>query len=107
MSICACRVKIKQLSACRRAHIKVNPPVVTIKLTSVDFSDQASSVSDMQQLLAWLYEYSTIRNIVFLVGVVYLLRLMIWLLLSLWSGTKAFFLDGLFRVDLKSYGWAG
>jgi len=32
---------------------------------------------------------------------------MIWFLISLWSGTKAFFLDGLFRVDLKSYGWAG
>ncbi|XP_065901233.1 very-long-chain 3-oxoacyl-CoA reductase-like [Dysidea avara] len=54
-----------------------------------------------------LYESPTVRNIVFLVGVLYLLRLMVWLLLSLWSGTKAFFLAGLFRVvDLKSYGWA-
>ena len=52
-------------------------------------------------------DYPTIRNIVFLVGVLYLLRLMVWSLLSLWSGTKAFFLTGLFKVDLKSYGWAG
>ncbi|XP_065901234.1 inactive hydroxysteroid dehydrogenase-like protein 1 [Dysidea avara] len=51
-------------------------------------------------------DYPTIRNIVFLVGVLYLLRLMVWSLLSLWSGTKAFFLTGLFKVDLKSYGWA-
>jgi len=61
----------------------------------------------MQQLLVWLHEYPTIRNMVFLVGVLYLLRLMIWLLLSIWSGTKAFFLTELFRVDLKPYKWAG
>jgi len=47
------------------------------------------------------------QKIVLLVGVLYLLRLMIWLLLSIWSGIKAFFLAGLFRVDFKSYEWAG
>ena len=55
-----------------------------------------------------LEECSTIRNIVSLVGLLYLLRISVWIIRSLWSGTKAFILSGLFRVNLNSsYGWAG
>ena len=57
-----------------------------------------------------LEEYSTpIRNVVLLVGFMYLLRISVWIIRSLWSGTKAFLLNDLFRVKLNSssYGWAG
>ena len=56
-----------------------------------------------------LEEYSTIRNVVLLVGFMYLLRISVWIISSLWSGTKAFILNDLFRVKLNSssYGWAG
>ena len=60
-------------------------------------------------MLHLLEDCSTIRNIVFLVGLLYLLKIAISLTLSLWSGTKAFILSSLFRVKLNSssYGWAG
>ena len=56
-----------------------------------------------------LEEYSMIKNIVLLVGFLYLVRIAVFLTKSLWSGTKAFILSGLFRVKLNSssYGWAG
>ena len=54
-------------------------------------------------------EYPTIRNVVLLVGFIYLLRISVWIIRSLWSGTKAFILNDLFRIKLNSssYGWAG
>ena len=54
-------------------------------------------------------ECFVITNLVFLVGLLYLLRIIVWLTSSLWSGTKAFVLSDIFRVNLKSssYGWAG
>ena len=56
-----------------------------------------------------LEECSTTKNVILLVGLVYLLRIFIWIIRSLWSGTRAFILSGLFRVKLNSssYGWAG
>ena len=56
-----------------------------------------------------LEECATIRNIVLVAGIWYLLRTAVWLITSLWSGTKAFILSDLFRAKLKpsSYGWAG
>ena len=56
-----------------------------------------------------LEECPTTRNVVLLVGALYLLRISVWIIRSLWSGTKAFILSGLFRVTLNSssYGWAG
>ena len=56
-----------------------------------------------------LEEYSTIRNVVLLVGLLYLLRMSVRIIRLLWSGTRAFILSGLFCVKLNSsaYGWAG
>ena len=56
-----------------------------------------------------LEECATIRNIVLVAGLWFLFKIAVWLLTSLWSGTKAFILSDMFRVKLKpsSYGWAG
>ena len=56
-----------------------------------------------------LEECPTTRNIVLLIGLLYLLWTAVSLIRSLWSGIKAFVLSGLFRVKLKpsQYGWAG
>ena len=66
-------------------------------------------IIDMDEVFRLLEECSTIRNVVLLVGLLYLLRISVWVIRSLWSGTRAFILSGLFRVKLKSssYGWAG
>ena len=63
----------------------------------------------MDEVFHLLEECSTIRNVVLLVGLLHLLRVSVWIIRSLWSGTKAFILSGLFRVKLNSssYGWAG
>ena len=63
----------------------------------------------MERMFHSVEEYSMIRNIVVLAGLVYLLKIAIWVILSLWSGTKSFILSDLFRVKLKpsSYQWAG
>lgn len=63
----------------------------------------------MDEVFHLLEEYSTIRNVVLLVGLLCLLRVSVWIIRSLWSGIKAFILSGLFRVKLNSssYGWAG
>ena len=63
----------------------------------------------MESVFHLLEEHSTIRNIVLLVGLLYLLKTAVCLIRSLWSGAKAFFLSSLFRVSLKpsTYEWAG
>ena len=62
-------------------------------------------------ILQLVDECPTIRNIVLLAGLWYVLRIIVWLIMSLWSGTKAYILTNLFpslyRVNLKTYGWAG
>ena len=56
-----------------------------------------------------LEECAAIRNTVLVAGLWFLFKTAVWLLTSLWSGTKAFILSDLFRVKLKpsSFGWAG
>ena len=63
----------------------------------------------MERIFYLLEECSTIRNIVLLMGLLYLLRTTVGLIRSLWSGTKAYLLSDLFRVKLtpSSYKWAG
>ena len=55
--------------------------------------------------------YSVIRDIVLFAGLWYLLRTTLWLITSIWNGTKAYLLTSLFpslcRVNLKSYRWEG
>ena len=54
---------------------------------------------------------STIRNIVLLAGLWYLLKTVVWLITLLWSTAKAYLLTSIFphlyRVNLKAYEWAG
>ena len=63
----------------------------------------------MKAVFHLLEECPTTRDVVLLVGLLYLLWIALSLIRSLWSGTKAFILTGLFRVKLKpsTYGWAG
>ena len=63
----------------------------------------------MDGVLHLLEECYTTKSIVLLVGLLYLLRIAVWLMGSIWSGTKAYILSGLFRAKLNSssYEWAG
>jgi len=61
----------------------------------------------MEVLFQYFDQYPIVRNVVFVLGTLYILKAIMWLIPLIWSDVKAYILCGLFRpVDLKSYKWA-
>ncbi|XP_065884381.1 very-long-chain 3-oxoacyl-CoA reductase-like [Dysidea avara] len=62
----------------------------------------------MEVLFQYLDQYPMMRNFVFLLGSLYVLKIMVWLIPLMWGDVKAYLLSGLFHMDMKfsQYKWA-